>query len=401
MAAIILSAIAIWWLIGASYMERPQKSRLAPGLTYERFFDRDLDTWVAVLTADLKQIEPVVVTSSRGMTERDPLTTLAAGDSYLAAVNGDFFNEVGRPEGLVVSEGKMLLAPNGNSGVCFTRAGRASIRRWTFSENAKAVIGTDRYPFAGNGLNRPVVPGRLGVYYLCPAALGAGNPRLAQGIFRITSHGQNRLEGVLANTAFNPSQNLPIPPGHFALVAGNHSDYSEVEGPYGWAKRNWKTLGVSVVVDLPTHPSLEEEWTVITGGPELLRFGELVADLVGNDHGTCCDARTMLGVSADGQTLTILVAEQYAKGWTAGWGPWFWGNVIEKAFWSRPVAHGITYTQGALFLRKRGCTGALNLDGGGSAEIVVRINGALRILNRPTEGHERPLPNGLAFRLRR
>ncbi len=398
---VVTSLLCTFLVLGlrTHYHEDERRGQIAPGLTYERRYEPSLKTWIALLRVNLGKVEPVVVTSSRGMTERDPLTTLAAGDTYVAAVNGDFFNPDGRPEGLVLSEGRMLLAPNGNSGICFSRDGRASIKRWAFSENAQAVIGDDRYPFAGNALNRPFVTGRLGVYSLSPFAQGAGQGRLAQAVFRATEHSQNRLVGRLVNSAFQPSQNLPIPPGHFALVASNHPSFPEREGPYGWAKRTWKP-GATVTISLPTHPSLEQEWTVLTGGPELLRFSELVVDADGNANGTLPDARTMIGISADGRQITVLVAERYAKGWTYEWGPAFGGWLVEHILAARRRSEGVNFIDGALFLRRLGCTAVLNLDGGGSSEMVVRLKGNLQILNRPTEGRERPLPNALAFRRR-
>jgi Phosphodiester glycosidase len=52
---------------------------------------------------------------------------------------------------------------------------------------------------------------------------------------------------------------------------------------------------------------------------------------------------------------------------------------------------GVTLTQLARFMRNEGAVRALNLDGGGSAEMWVRG----KVLNRPSDGSERPITNAL------
>jgi exopolysaccharide biosynthesis protein len=46
-----------------------------------------------------------------------------------------------------------------------------------------------------------------------------------------------------------------------------------------------------------------------------------------------------------------------------------------------------------------GAEDALNLDGGGSSTMVARrpVTGRLRVWNSPSDGHQRRVPNGLAW----
>jgi exopolysaccharide biosynthesis protein len=55
------------------------------------------------------------------------------------------------------------------------------------------------------------------------------------------------------------------------------------------------------------------------------------------------------------------------------------------------VSVGMTFSELADYMRKLGCDQAMNLDGGGSATLWAF--GAVR--NSPSEGQERPSPNGL------
>jgi len=60
---------------------------------------------------------------------------------------------------------------------------------------------------------------------------------------------------------------------------------------------------------------------------------------------------------------------------------------------------GMTYREVALVLKEFGAVDALALDGGGSATIVMADGktGEPRVLNRPSDGQERPVGNNLAI----
>jgi exopolysaccharide biosynthesis protein len=60
---------------------------------------------------------------------------------------------------------------------------------------------------------------------------------------------------------------------------------------------------------------------------------------------------------------------------------------------------GQTLLQLAQLLQSLGDEEAVNLDGGGSSTMVAREpDGAVAVRNQPSDGHERPVPNGLGFR---
>ncbi|MEM6750414.1 MAG: phosphodiester glycosidase family protein, partial [Planctomycetota bacterium] len=66
-------------------------------------------------------------------------------------------------------------------------------------------------------------------------------------------------------------------------------------------------------------------------------------------------------------------------------------------------SHGMTEPEFAQWLRGYGLATAVSLDGGGSAQLVARIHGELRTLNRPMQGHipklARPVANFIALDL--
>jgi len=57
---------------------------------------------------------------------------------------------------------------------------------------------------------------------------------------------------------------------------------------------------------------------------------------------------------------------------------------------------GATFPELAQVLRDQGATHALALDGGGTAEMIYQG----RIINRPSDGRERPMPVGLGFKIK-
>lgn len=61
-------------------------------------------------------------------------------------------------------------------------------------------------------------------------------------------------------------------------------------------------------------------------------------------------------------------------------------------------AAGLTYKEMAYIFQALGCTGAANLDGGGSAQFLVRhpVAQVFQIRNQPSDGAERPVVSGWA-----
>jgi hypothetical protein len=105
---------------------------------------------------------------------------------------------------------------------------------------------------------------------------------------------------------------------------------------------------------------------VVTGSGVLVAGGKNVAQ--SGDRAP----RTAAGISADGKRLVLLVVD------------------------GRLVSHsaGMDGAELADEMIRLGCSEAINLDGGGSATMVVRDQkaGEPRVLNRPSDGHDAPIP---------
>lgn len=116
-----------------------------------------------------------------------------------------------------------------------------------------------------------------------------------------------------------------------------------------------------------------ENQGIVSGRPLLIRAGVVQGPLCNDAETLACERapRTALGVSADGNTLYLVVVD----GWQAG-------------------SIGLTATELAAFLVERGAHNALGLDVGGSSALV--LDGAA--VSSPSDGVVRPVANHVAVR---
>lgn len=126
-----------------------------------------------------------------------------------------------------------------------------------------------------------------------------------------------------------------------------------------------------------------EPWmkSAVSGWPTLIRDCQARAaeELPGSRAFTHSPhARTAIGLSGDGKTVYLVVAEGARTGASS----------------ERKEATGLTLPRLAAWMREQlGVCGALNLDGGGSSALWVKD----RIVNRPADGRERRVADHLAI----
>ncbi len=115
-----------------------------------------------------------------------------------------------------------------------------------------------------------------------------------------------------------------------------------------------------------------KDWEVISGNSMLIRNGRVV-----EHKDPKRNPRTAVGLDVKGKKLIILVVDGRKPG----------------------VSLGMSYTELAAEMLRLGCYQALNLDGGGSSMMAVRdsATGEMRILNEPSDGHERPVADVLGI----
>jgi exopolysaccharide biosynthesis protein len=127
----------------------------------------------------------------------------------------------------------------------------------------------------------------------------------------------------------------------------------------------------SVAIETLTRPE-QDDWEVIGGNVILVKDGVAISHTNQVRH-----PRTVIGFDAAKTKLVIMVVDGRKPG----------------------VAIGMSYDELAQEMVRMGCTEALNLDGGGSSVMAVRdaMTGQMKILNAPTDGHERAVADVLGI----
>ncbi|MFK7691684.1 phosphodiester glycosidase family protein [Paenibacillus sp. HJGM_3] len=167
------------------------------------------------------------------------------------------------------------------------------------------------------------------------------------------------------------SNNTVLPKGKFVLTAsGNKAE---------WIKEH-VSIGDSVSISIDLGEGLNQATYAVAGADHpaaraLLNKGNVPANILdmANFRNVDIHPRTVLA-SKDGQ-LYVFVFDGRQKGYS----------------------DGISFLSAARYLQSLGMEEAINADGGGSSTFAVRKPGdsALTVLNRPSDGSERPVSNAL------
>lgn len=330
---------------------------LAQGLTLTSFERLYPHGWAKgwLLTAQLSH--PALSTdliTAPGVTEGEPLSAMAARAGAIAAVNGDFFDigQTGIALGTSVKSGQFLQSaipdwPLG-AGVGRDRIGRLM----SVVLEGSITLPSGTYPLGA--VNLPTVPsGTIGLF----------TPLWTRDRSAATVGASEAVEVVVRQgkvVSVSPTvTDGPVPDDGFVLV-GREAYAAPLAA-----------LQVGDPVTLEYHANPDVLWAV--GGQRYLVAEGVVTP--GLDDVTR-RPRTALGFSADGSTLFLATVE---GGSTA--------------------SSGLTLREMAELMKGFGAASAMELDGGGSSAMVARLPGTegLTLLNRPSDGQERRIPNGVGI----
>ncbi|WP_328429265.1 phosphodiester glycosidase family protein [Streptomyces sp. NBC_00443] len=385
-----LSALAGTALVGAAPAGAAQGTPVAPGVSYDEF-DIAAAKGTAhahVLTVDLRNprvrldlLHPGAVAARATISEQ------ATAQGAVAGVNGDFFNiseaqhpgvqATGASVGPAVARGKALkgAVPNGQRFGPALPPGTDTEDVFGLGIDRRARLdglgldGSIRTPEGRlplRGLNQYALPvGSIGAFTAkwgsvsrVRATCGTDTDRAAPcstDTYEVTVR-----RGRIVSTADTPGSG-PIAPDTTVLV-GREAGAQQLRKFFAGEHVTVRHRLVASKSRVPFSFAL--------GGYPVLDDGQ---PLPGLDNRTSA-VRTAVGIADNGRRLLLLALD---------------GAPEYRA--------GLTIAEVASVMRELGSADAFSLDGGGSSTLVARAPGAgtVSVRNHPSDGVERPVPNGI------
>ncbi|MFI6290598.1 phosphodiester glycosidase family protein [Nonomuraea sp. NPDC050790] len=343
------------------HLETAKKSRpVAPGITFTAFDRYDAAGWLRAdaLSADLSGGVKAGYLNSGEVSKTEPLSGPATRARAVAAVNGDFFdiNRSGAALGVGVQKGALVQSPSSgwNNAVALTGEGVGRVLKMYFEGSATPQGGA---PIALTQFNQLVQNGGVGLF--TPLWGSYTRARAVEGATKVT---EVVLTGGAVTEVRTAAGSGPIPAGTTILLGRDAgADALAALKP-----------GDRVDVRYEPKPSDGGQVeTAIGGNYVLVKDGAVQSSTDQAAH-----PRTAVGFSADGRKMYLLTVD---------------GRQADS--------RGVTLNELAAMMIELGAHNALNLDGGGSSTMLAREPGAAepQVENSPSDGGERPVPNGLAL----
>ncbi|MFI9484986.1 phosphodiester glycosidase family protein [Promicromonospora sp. NPDC052451] len=356
---------------GDAIVTRRQEQRIAPGLELTRFARISADGWlsgevlVADLAADAGQRGKVQVgyVGPEHIAGNATVSQMAASRGAVAAINGDYFdiNNSGAALGAAVDDGTLLksASPGRERSVAIGSDGVGRLAQ-LFLEGSVRWAGAE---VPVNGLNVTALPaGGVAVYDAAWGDFTRTRP-LASGEQGVEV--QVGPDGTV--TAVGQPGAGQLPDGTRAVVARPGAAADALAG---------LRAGDRVDVAYGLREDAGEVAVAIGGGTEdpLLEDGEVTSAT--GDHVELRHPRTAIGFDESGTRAYLVVID---------------GRQTHST--------GIDLYDLGELMAQLGADDAINLDGGGSTEMVARFPGdtGTTILNSPSDGYERADANGLGL----
>ena len=332
--------------------EQKVKTEISPGImhTYWLRGQEGGPVTANILEVDLSKgysIKPLL--SNSAVQGLETLSAMAEKAKAIAAVNGSYFATNGQILGLMKLDSDIISVP--------------AVARSAVGIMPDGGVFFDQVEYKGT----VVLPGNKEIT-ISGVNSDRGNDKLVvyTGFFGGTTQ-TNRfgIEYTIENNkviAVNNGDSL-IPPG--AVVISAHGEAAQ------------RLEGLKVGDKVEIKQTLGSEWDktrhAIGAGPTLVRDGNVFlttkVEEFGSDVAGGRAPRTAIGLTQDKRLLLVTVD----------------GRQVHST--------GLTLLELALFMQELGAVDSINLDGGGSTEMVIYD----KVINKPSDGKERRMGNGLAI----
>lgn len=286
----------------------------------------------------------------------------------LAAVNGDFYQRdrtyAGDPRGLQIVEGELISAPCGTAALWTDGAGAPH----TANVQSHFAVTWPDGAMTKFGLNEERRPD--GVVLFTPA-LGASTKTGSGWELVLERAGANAWLPLKAGETYSARVRSIHEGGNTSL---SNDTVVLSMGPAARFVSN-VTTGSVLRFSTATLPDVRGAKMAISGGPILIRNGRRQK----------FDGAGLF----DANSYSVRSMEERHPRTAVGWNARF--IYLMEVDGRHRGSAGMTLAEVADYLLRLRCTEAMNLDGGGSA--TFWCNG--RVVNRPCDGRERPIANGL------
>lgn len=348
--------------------------QIVPGIRLESYDRLEADRWLRIdeLLVDLggsSGIRAEYLGGHGPATVADTAARHAAGSGrrVVAAVNGDFFDirGTGAPLGPGLGAGRLLHSagpgPGAAPAVGFGADGTGRVLRIGLVGSVTLPGGTVR-PLAGYNAARPATDGL--------SAYTADHPGAQLPAVGIAVPVRDGRVAAAAAPVRGPVRG-PVRPARPALG----TTLLTASGGAAVAELAALHPGDAVTVAARPAPDSGPVPVAAVGGREALVVAGVPQDHDGEPNNTAAP-RTAVGFSRDGRRLRILTVD---------------GRQRDSG--------GLTLTELGRMMHRLGAYEALNLDGGGSTTLLAALSGAtaLTLENSPSDGRQRPVPNGLVL----
>jgi exopolysaccharide biosynthesis protein len=350
--------------------EAKDEEYIAKGVKHERRLYFTNGGWIHVnlLRVDLNEPSNMieVLTHTNGLGNKATLSQLVnQNPQVVGAVNGDFFDMFNPATlGPIVKDGELMTTPfylpHQMATFNLTKDRIPSIEYWTTPEitlsnkNRPAVL-------QFSTINKFSENSEAAVLYT--PQWGEKTPALSKKLPEAT-------EVVIENnhiTAFRPAgQGCPIPKNGFVLWT---------TGFFANHIKTYFAVGEEVELTIKVTPDFHQLASTIGGGAKIVENGQAKTSFTHEIKGI--HPRTAIGISKDRKEVFLVTIDG------------------RTAFYS-----GVSQRELADIMVSLGAFEAINLDGGGSTEMVLRPQGTAEtsIVNHPSGGAERRLMDGIGIR---
>ena len=283
--------------------------------------------------------------ASDTLNNRRTISTIAKNSNSIIALNGTFFKpQTGVPLGTLMIDGKMYTGPVYDRvafGI-FDDGYDVARVKW------EGVVKSDKFSVKIDNINQPRM---LSTYVLAYTSdWGKYAPPAPKYGLQLAVE-----NGIVTDIS---AASLEIPHDGYVIV-----------GPSSFL--NSFKVGDKVSFDTFMNPEWKNVRHIISGGPYLVKDGEVFVDMTAEKLGAIGgkNPRSAIGYTKDGDL--ILVAVDGREGQSVG----------------------MTLMQLANFMKSLGCEGAINLDGGGST--VMYVDG--KVVNKPAQTGGIPISNAIVL----